>query len=295
MAAPSAGETKICFLQKVQSSSRWGHFDIYATNALVILKNDSFAVTKSEASSFNTIAVGHLFSHGHIIHTDFLSLATMSMALQAFQYKRKLNKAIKDVKNEAENLMGGGKKKEPQKQESLSWMNSFKGKKKDPPVKKEEQSQQKSFLPWQNKNAETEEAVQESSSLQDATDASGKTAEMEGDSTKKEKKSRKQKSFFKRRHSKAEEIEQSTSQNSPTLSKNDAEAGTTQDVLKKEKKKANSYDDDDWWMDDSDSEDESQLQVSSHDKKEALDDEPKYHPKTEAEYAKTSGGSSWWE
>ncbi len=79
----------------------------------------------------------------------------MSTALQAFQYKRKLNKAIKHVQ-----APFMGKNKSSAKQESSSWINSITGKKHDD-AKREvdvnhQDSKQKSFLPWHKQNVEEE-------------------------------------------------------------------------------------------------------------------------------------------
>jgi hypothetical protein len=219
----------------------------------------------------------------------------MSTALQAFQYKRKLNKAIKDVQ-----APFMGKNKSSAKQESSSWINSITGKKHDDAKRevdvKQQDSKQKSFLPWHRQNVE-EEGPQaspdkdqpESSKLVAVKDDGMKPERGDDEGLLKETKS--PKALFKRRNRHVSDNGEETNKESPSPSNNDETKSTT---MKKEKKKDN---DDDWWMDDNDSESENDANESSHHKKVVHDeDEPEYNPRAEAEYAKANGGgSSWWE
>jgi hypothetical protein len=221
----------------------------------------------------------------------------MSTALQAFQYKRKLNKAIKHVQ-----APFMGKNKSSAKQESSSWINSITGKKHDD-AKREvdvnhQDSKQKSFLPWHKQNVE-EEGPQaspdndqpESSELVAVKDGGMKPGKGDDEGLMKEKKSPKREALFKRRNRHVSDNGEETNKEPPSPSNNDETKST---AIKKEKKKDN---DDDWWMDDNDSESENDVNESSHHKKVVPDeDEPEYNPRAEAEYAKASGGgSSWWE
>lgn len=230
----------------------------------------------------------------------------MSMALQAFQYKRKFNKAIKDVKSNAPFM---GKSKSSAKQESSSWMSSITGKKPDDakkePEAKAQDSQLTSFLPWHKQNVEADaheeaspdEEQPESSEVAAAKDGDMEPNKDEDDGVSNEKKHSKRKTLFRRRNRHAGDNGVQTNKQAPSPSKGASNNnGQTKSTTKKKEKKND--DDDDWWMDGNDSESENDAHESSHHKKVMPDDddEPEYNPRAEAEYVKSSGGgSSWWE
>jgi hypothetical protein len=232
----------------------------------------------------------------------------MSMALQAFQYKRKLNKTLKDVKSNAPFM---GKSKRSAKQESSSWMSSITGKKPDDVTKqaetKPQDSQQKSFLPWHKQNVEAEGQEQaspgdeqpETFEVAAAKDDDTKSKKNDNDGISNRKKSPKCKTLFKRRNRHVVDNGDETNKEPPSSpSKDTGNKDETKSTSKKKEKK-NDDDDDDWWMDDNDNESENDAySESSHHKKVTSDDDeqPEYNPRAEAEYTKSSrGDSSWWE
>jgi hypothetical protein len=239
----------------------------------------------------------------------------MSMALQAFQHKRRLNKAVKDVKNNAPFM---GKSTSHTKQESSSWTCGITGKN-DEQVNgatkkadgKPQDLQLKSFIPWHNQNTGAGEEDQPPEAQQPVSSKpTAATDPREGKPNgrgSKEKKSPKRKRFFKRRNRHAgdeKEMKKELSQSREAVSNHHDNKRESSKHGKDAKKSQNDDDDDDddddWWMDnnDSESDNEGTCNESSHHKKVALsdDDEPEYTPRAEAEYKKSSGdGGSWWE